>query len=737
MSIDGSVFSYEDKSTIENEDVQIFWERQEKIFSDSDINRTMIADSVKILPDLNQGEAFSTETENGITSIKLGKDFYSEAADYWLRQTFWAGQTDTSQTFTINNEDRVQIKRVLFVEGNRFPVLVHIHLSTFGSLQSINTEWKAESISEASSSMSSSTVVIDTQNPGSDKIKQAIEIIGYILITISIFIILIIYFRRYIAQLIDTRSAYSDAFFGMIVIFPATLFPEIADMFYTGEIGFFSLLLMLLISLLAAFFIGIKFFLLAGVGVSVTHEAYSRSMTSLNILRRGFLMNQPVGSSLFFGILAGTIAAGIAALIAVLFYQTPVSASSEIIKTSLNALITDFSSALNNLILIYLLVFGLFLTIGMAYYNRVKNWTKTYIFLFIPLLFWNLNRIELNSWIYVLLSNALLALAWIFIFKRYDALTLCFSLLIFTFWMKMFLGFIPNGWLSLHLFVFLGLMITGLFVGYTAMKNGSDMYDIPEYTPAYILEHSRRERIEQELQIARQVQENFLPRKAPLLEGLQIEAQCTPAFEIGGDYFDFIRIDEKRTGIIIGDVSGKGIQAAFYMTLVKGFVQSLCCDITHPGDLMIKINTLFRENVPRGTFITMLYGIYNRETGIFTFVRAGHDPLMILSDKKVALYKPNGLPLGMVDKPRFEANLEVMQIELKKGDAAVLFTDGYTETRNRRGEFFGDERLMAVLKDTRILSAKDIMDRMARAVNTFRGDQPQHDDVTTVVMYKT
>ena len=124
--------------------------------------------------------------------------------------------------------------------------------------------------------------------------------------------------------------------------------------------------------------------------------------------------------------------------------------------------------------------------------------------------------------------------------------------------------------------------------------------------PSYIQELAQEERMKGELEIAYEVQASFLPRRMPMVEGLDLAAMCLPALEIGGDYYDFVELEKGRLAVVIGDVSGKGIQAAFYMTLVKGFFQTLCRMIDSPAELLRRLNVLFCENVPRGTFISMI-----------------------------------------------------------------------------------------------------------------------------------
>ncbi len=170
--------------------------------------------------------------------------------------------------------------------------------------------------------------------------------------------------------------------------------------------------------------------------------------------------------------------------------------------------------------------------------------------------------------------------------------------------------------------------------------------------------------MQSELEIARDVQMSFLPVKNPQFKGLDIAAKCIPALEVGGDYYDFVRLDESRLGIIIGDVSGKGTQAAFYMTLTKGFVKALSKTIKSPSEFLIQINELFYENVERGTFISMIYGIFDLKENTLTFSRAGHNPVLARqSDKnEIELLNPVGLALGLEKGQIFSRTIKELKV---------------------------------------------------------------------------
>jgi serine phosphatase RsbU (regulator of sigma subunit) len=269
-----------------------------------------------------------------------------------------------------------------------------------------------------------------------------------------------------------------------------------------------------------------------------------------------------------------------------------------------------------------------------------------------------------------------------------------------------------------------------------AILKGRDERRLTRYVPEYVEELAHEERIKQELQIAREVQQSFLPVRMPKIQGLDIAAFCRPAYETGGDYFDFIQLDEHRVALAIGDVSGKGIQAAFYMTFTKGILHSLCRETDSPAELLIKANRLFCDNARKGTFISLVYGIIDLQRRTFTFARAGHNPVIRMNAKlgEVEELQPVGLGLGLTKDAPFSDNIREIRLDLCADDVLVLYTDGIVEALNEAREFYGNKRLVSLLKRHKKHSSSEILNAIFENVSTFVGKAKQHDDMTTMVI---
>lgn len=272
--------------------------------------------------------------------------------------------------------------------------------------------------------------------------------------------------------------------------------------------------------------------------------------------------------------------------------------------------------------------------------------------------------------------------------------------------------------------------------GALAYVRGKDERALRRYVPEYIDELAQEERIRQELQIARKVQQSFLPVKTPDIEGLDIAAFCKPAYETGGDYYDFIRLDEHRIALTIGDVSGKGIQAAFYMTFIKGVLHSLCRETDSPAELLVKANRLFYDNADKGTFISLVYGIIDLEQQTFTFARGGHNPVIRINAETGAVeeLRPDGLGLGLTRHALFDNNIEEIRLNLCEEDLLVLYTDGIVESLNETGYAYGNDRLVSLLKRKKEKRSAEILSALFTDVTSFIGRAEQHDDMTVVVV---
>jgi serine phosphatase RsbU (regulator of sigma subunit) len=242
--------------------------------------------------------------------------------------------------------------------------------------------------------------------------------------------------------------------------------------------------------------------------------------------------------------------------------------------------------------------------------------------------------------------------------------------------------------------------------------------------------------MEEELRIAREVQQRLLPNKTPKYNGISIESLTITAYEVGGDYYDYLNFSDDELGFIIGDVSGKGTSAAFYMAEAKGIVQSLSKTFHQPRELLIRTNEILYETLERKSFISMLMASLNCKTNTLSFARAGHCPLLYYNSKvdKAALLQPEGIGVGLEKGVIFKKKLKEETVNCSSGDIFVFYTDGLSEARNHAGEEYGDERLRSLIEKNAKMAAKDLKELVIDSILSFLDGQSLSDDLTMLLV---
>jgi sigma-B regulation protein RsbU (phosphoserine phosphatase) len=243
-----------------------------------------------------------------------------------------------------------------------------------------------------------------------------------------------------------------------------------------------------------------------------------------------------------------------------------------------------------------------------------------------------------------------------------------------------------------------------------------------------------RERLQQELLVARHMQKRLLPQRMPSFPQVEFAAVSESSAEVGGDYYDFFDLGNDKIGIVVADVSGKGVSAAFYMAELKGIFLSLMRLSDSPKQVLIQANRALLESLEKNAFISVVYGILDVSSGEFVVSRAGHCPLVWTSKTGVELVRPNGLGLGLTQGAIFEQATEERMLKLKLGDSCLLYTDGVTEARNREGDEFGYERLVEAMTKLQGKDAEDIKTGILDEIRTFSGNSAYTDDMTLVVV---
>ncbi len=247
-----------------------------------------------------------------------------------------------------------------------------------------------------------------------------------------------------------------------------------------------------------------------------------------------------------------------------------------------------------------------------------------------------------------------------------------------------------------------------------------------------------REHMAKELEIAWNVQKSLLPGKNPNIPGFDITGRCKPAREVGGDYYDFIPVGKNKLAMIIGDVSGKGIPASFYMTLTKGFIQSHMTGTTSPKEALIKVNEMMYNTIDRRSFVTMFIVVLDWKSKKVVCARAGHNPIIHYSGKKgeITMIIPDGIALGLRETNVFSESIREYELQLEDNDWLILYTDGLSEAVDADSNEFGEKGLIQSVRENFHKNAESMVETIFNRVQVFSEGCDQYDDMTMIAVKK-
>ena len=252
------------------------------------------------------------------------------------------------------------------------------------------------------------------------------------------------------------------------------------------------------------------------------------------------------------------------------------------------------------------------------------------------------------------------------------------------------------------------------------------------YIKAREKEHSELAGIKGDLAVAREIQQAILPRVFPPFPEeaahMDIAASMNAAKDVGGDFYDFFRIDPDRIGFTIADVSGKGVPAAIFMAVSRTLIRATGIRGVAPAECITYINALLAKESVNYMFVTVFYGIYNIRTGEVTYTNAGHNPpcLMRADGSIETLPMSKDIVAGVIDDYQFTEET----LRMEPGDTLLMFTDGVTEAIDTSENEYGDDRLLSLLAQCATLPCQEIVDRVKTDVKAFAGDAEQSDDIT-------
>ncbi|MEO9886178.1 MAG: SpoIIE family protein phosphatase [Balneola sp.] len=561
-------------------------------------------------------------------------------------------------------------------------------------------------------------------------------IIQFTLLCLGIWLISVFYLRIK-AKAIDTQPAFVISVLAGFM-FSATQFLRFATDLELNSEGIQNISLpdrFFIIGILGAIS-AVVFFVITTISDSVTRQHWPEKLKAWDLARRGFFKNKPVGRSFIQAICIAGMLAGLWTILVQILPETHITG--DVRLQSPEFAFPSIAVLIENLLASIVLVITILMILGNQLYAITKiKWIIPVLSGFIfALLLDPFISMTVHPFNVSLIINFIIGASFGLFYLRYGFLTMVISLFIYTGIFTTRAGWALSNSPDANLFYVFITAVSGLFIlGFYFVTAGSEKKDLPDYVPGYIEDQAKEQRLDQELEIAQEVQRTFLPSRVEKLTGIDIAGICEPAQETGGDYYDMISLGKNRMAIAIGDVSGKGIQAAFYMTFVKGVLHSLSALILSPLELLNQLNRLFKENATRGTFVSMIYGILEADKRELTFARAGHNPMLVVrANGDVEWLMSKGIGIGVTNSLLFMKGTEEFTLKLKEGDVAVLYTDGITEMMNISNQFYGEERLEKVVKGVRKGASSSILNIIISDVKEFKGVAKQHDDMTLVVI---
>jgi sigma-B regulation protein RsbU (phosphoserine phosphatase) len=274
---------------------------------------------------------------------------------------------------------------------------------------------------------------------------------------------------------------------------------------------------------------------------------------------------------------------------------------------------------------------------------------------------------------------------------------------------------------------------------FVVFKSISEQSAFALYNAIIYSEANEKKRLDHDLQIARDIQRILLPSKPPSIEGFDIAGLNLPARQVSGDYFDYIVVDKDHLGVVIADVSGKGVPASLIMAICRSVLRSEARLYKSPAEVLRKVNRQLYPDIKEDMFISAAYLILDHDNNKVTLSRGGHDaPLLYrAATGEVEKLKPPGMALGIDSGDVFDRITGDLSVSLERDDCLVLYTDGVTEALDANGNEFGPERMIRSLRASANEGAQGVIDRLTADVRAFAGGHPQHDDITLIAVRKT
>lgn len=496
-------------------------------------------------------------------------------------------------------------------------------------------------------------------------------------------------------------------------------------------------------TILVWIFFGLINLLLAGVlylawttGLALAIELPARKSFSVELLLKGQLFTKPVATSVAAGLLAGGLFCVTPYLVAATGLFSDIRVSTQKAESSFTARVPALAAFTNGHQVLLFLVFAFAAPLLCVYVRRAL---LARISVFVVALFILMGaEFVAGSSAGLIVTSLLLALIITAVYFRFDLL----AVLLMTWGAQAAVGaaaMMAQGTASLRLsgwytLLSLAALLVAALVGIGKFREVGEQESA--IAPQLLVSRDEHERLKAEFDVARRAQQQMLPDAPPDVPGLEIAAVCQPSKEVGGDLYDFLRLPDGRVGIVVADVSGKGVPASLYMTLTKGLLNSVSEEQTDPGAILREVNRHLYEVCRRKVFVTLFLGIIDPNSRTLSFARAGHNPTVLwrAAEGKATLLKSAGMGLGLNGGKIFDQTLQVETLRLAPNDKLFFYSDGITEAMNSKNEEYGEERLLTIAAAAHSLRAPEAREAVMSDVRRFLGASAPQDDQTLVVV---
>jgi hypothetical protein len=561
----------------------------------------------------------------------------------------------------------------------------------------------------------------------------------FLLILPSIILVIILYFVSLARRQIDHRKSLVFLACCFLLLLGFDLFGTLAGVLFYGD----SLIsraraVQLAGTVAGSLLIAALLYFLLAPGLALASGAQRRGTADLELLLKGKLLRRPVTGSLVAGLLAGGMLAVIAHAVVAIGVFDGASINAENMEDALIAPAPALNSIrYGNQVLIFL-SFAFLIPAAGAFVQRA--WFQrilAFVIAFITAAGLEPLRTSAPALIVASLIQAYL-LIWLY--RNFGLMAVMISAIASNAALNS-AALLAQPSISLqasgrNVMIGLGVALITALVGLWRSSEPTEE-EMAVKKPAE--NRVERERLQAEFGVARRAQLRMLPDAPPSVPGIAISAVCIPSRDVGGDLYDFLALPEGKIGVVIADVSGKGVPASLYMTLTKGLLDSIAEHKSDPGEILREVNRHLYNVCRRKTFVTMFLGVIDPLRRTLSYARAGHNPTLLhrngsASERKTWMLKSPGMGMGFNQGGIFDQSLKVETIQLERGDKLFFYSDGITEAMNEKRDEYGEDRLMVMAERTNGFSAEHSRDAVMANVAEFLGPVHPQDDQTLVVV---